>query len=86
MNVLIAEILKPPDLRFSYSSPSVRHTNPRQGLKLYGPYDYTILGKSIVRVAIVFPSALTKLKDTFIKGLTDGYGSFLVSKRCLESH
>ncbi len=58
MSYLTGEILPAPLLRFNYSSASALHINPRQGLRTYGPYDSSILGKDKITSAVIYPPAL----------------------------
>lgn len=75
MSTLTGELLKPPALRFDYSSTSARHSDAREGLKIYGPYDSGILGKDRIRAAVIFPSPYAEEKNTLVNGLTNGYSS-----------
>ena len=75
MNAFTGELLQPPMLRFNYSSTTARHSDARQGLKLYGPYDSGILGKDRVRAAVIFPAQHAKEKNVLVNGLIDGYYS-----------
>ncbi len=76
MSTFTGELLRPPELRFDYSSTSVRHSDVRRGLKLYGPYDSGILGKDRIRAAVIFPSWYERDKNTLVNGLINGHGSF----------
>lgn len=76
MNAFIGELLKPPDLRFDYSSTSVRYPDARRGLKSKGPYDSGILGKDRIRAAVIFPSQYAREKDALVNGLRSGYSPF----------
>jgi hypothetical protein len=76
MSYLTGEILEPSALRFNYSSSSARHFIPRQGLRIYGPYDSSILGKDKITCAIIYPSALQYAKINLINGMTNGIGQF----------
>ena len=76
MKAFVGELLKPPVLRFDYSSTSARHADPRRGLKTYGPYDSNILGKDSIRAAIIFPSRYTREKDILVNGLLNGLHPF----------
>ena len=75
MSTFIGELLKPPALRFDYSSTSARHSDARRGLRIYGPYDSGILGKDRIRAAVVFPSQHAREKDALVNGLMNGYSS-----------
>jgi len=75
MSTFTGEMLKPPALRFNYSSTSAQHDNPREGLKTYGPYDSDILGKDRIRAAVIFPSQYDREKTTLVRWLTNGYTS-----------
>ncbi len=76
MSTFTGELLKPPALRFNYSSTSARHSDARQGLKIYGPYDSGILGKDRIRAAVIFPSQYVREKEMLVNGLTNGHGQF----------
>jgi len=75
MSTFIGELLKPPALRFDYSSASARHFDARRGLRIYGPYDSGILGKDRIRAGVVFPSQHAREKDALVNGLMNGYSS-----------
>jgi len=75
MNALTGELLRPPALRFDYSSTSARHFDARRGLRTYGPYDSGILDKDRIRAAVIFPSQYAKEKNALVNGLTNGYSS-----------
>lgn len=81
MSTFTGEMLKPPVLRFNYSSTSARHSDPRKGLKIYGPYDSNILGKDCIRAAVIFHSQYDGEKTKLVRWLTNGYtsqhGSFI---------
>lgn len=81
MMAFTGELLKPPALRFDYSSTSAQDFDARKGLKRYGPYDSCILGKDRIRAAVIFPTQHTKEKNVLVNGLRDGYysehGSFV---------
>lgn len=81
MSTLTGELLKPPALRFDYSSTSAQHFDPRRGLKIYGPYDSSILGKDRIRAAVIFPSQYVREKDTLVNGLTNGHSPFVGFQR-----
>lgn len=76
MNYLTGEILQPPALRFDYSSAAARHHNPRQGLRTYGPYDSSILGKDKINVAVIYSPPLRKAENILLEGLIKGSGGF----------
>jgi hypothetical protein len=76
MSMFTGELLRPPALRFDYSSTSARHSNARQGLRTYGPYDSGILGKDRIRAAVIFPSQCAKEKDALVGGLTNRHSPF----------
>lgn len=77
MSAFVGELLTPPELRFNYSSNSAKDMNPRRGLKIYGPYDSGLLGKDRIKAAVIFPSEHVKEKDKLVKGLLEGYDSFM---------
>lgn len=70
------EYLRTPQLRFNASSLQAQHSNARQGLKLYGPYDAQRLAKDRIRCAIIYPSHLSQVKTTVVSNLTNGNGQF----------
>jgi argonaute-like protein implicated in RNA metabolism and viral defense len=73
---LVGKKLPQPPLRFSYSSIQAQHYNPRQGLRIYGPYDFQLLGKGDIRCVLIYPANLQPEKQTLVSGLTNGNGSF----------
>ncbi len=75
MSTFTGELLRPPELRFDYSSTSARHSDARLGLRIYGPYDSGILGKDRIRAAVIFPSSYAREKDALVNGLINGYSS-----------
>lgn len=81
MSTFTGELLRPPELRFDYSSTSARHSDARRGLKIYGPYDSGILGKDRIRAAVIFPSSHAREKDILVNGLINGHGSFIGFQR-----
>ncbi len=76
MSYLTGEILPPPALRFNYSSATAQHSNPRQGLRIYGPYDSSILGKDKINFAIICPQSLREAGNSLLAGLIRGSGGF----------
>ncbi len=76
MSYFTGEILQAPPLRFNYSSASALSLNPRQGLRIYGPYDSSIFGKDKITFAVICPSALRQEGNTLVNGLTKGSGGF----------
>ena len=76
MSYLTGEILPPPALRFNYSSATAQHSNPRQGLRIYGPYDSSILGKDKINFAIICPQPLREAGNSLLAGLIRGSGGF----------
>jgi len=76
MSNLYGEILTPPLLRFDYSSIASQHANPRQGLKIYGPYDQNLLGKTNIRFAVIAAPGVQNPKDALVNGLCNGTGPF----------
>jgi len=70
------EYLRTPQLRFNASSLQAQHSNTRQGLRLYGPYDAQRLAKDRIRCAIIYPNDLSQVKTAFVSGLTNGNGQF----------
>ncbi|KKC29502.1 Piwi domain-containing protein [Caldanaerobacter subterraneus] len=71
------EQLQLPQLRFSASSLQARHQDARKGLKLYGPYDALRLGKNKIRCALIYPKSLIDIKQTIVRGLTNGVEAFM---------
>jgi hypothetical protein len=76
MSYFTGEILQPSALRFDYSSASAQHSNPRQGLRTYGPFDSSILGKDKIACAVIYPHTLQQSKSILINGMTSGSGQF----------
>ncbi len=76
MNDLTGEILQTPLLHFNYSSTSAKHSNPRQGLRIYGPYDSSIFGKDKIRCVVIYPALLERIAGTLLDGLNNGSGVF----------
>lgn len=76
MNYFVGERLQPSALRFNPSSITARHLNPRQGMKIYGPYDSGTLGKDQIVCAVVYAVGLQKAKGVLINGLVNGNGQF----------
>ncbi len=76
MSYLTGEILPPPALRFNYSSTTAQHSNPRVGLRTYGPYDSSILGKDKINFAVICPQSLRGTGNSLLTGLTRGSGGF----------
>lgn len=70
------EYLQTPQLRFNASSLQAQHSNARQGLKIYGPYDAQRIAKDRIRCAIIYPNNLSQVKTTLVSGLTNGHGQF----------
>lgn len=91
------ERLPLPALRFNASSLHASHSNPRQGLKLYGPYDSQRLGKEKIGAAVVYPTQLWSVVRVVKDGLLNGNGAFagfqslfripiaFVTERCAKS-
>ena len=80
MNVY-GEILKPPQLRFNYSSVYAVSSNPRQGLKQFGPYDSQLFNKASIECGVIYPSALQNVKRLLVDGLVNGEGSYIGFKK-----
>ena len=70
------EYLQTPRLRFNASSLQAQHSNARQGLRSYGPYDAQRIAKDRIRCAIIYPNNLSQVKTTLVSGLTNGNGQF----------
>lgn len=70
------EYLQASQLRFNASSLQAQHSNARQGLKIYGPYDAQRIAKDRIRCAIIYPNNLSQVKTTLVSGLTHGNGQF----------
>ncbi len=68
--------LHTPQLRFNASSLQAQHSNARQGLRLYGPYDAQRIAKDRIRYAIIYPTNLSQVKNTLVSGLANGNGQF----------
>mgnify|MGYP000222575543 CR=1 FL=1 len=73
---LIGERLKVPPLRFNPSSLQAQHQDARKGLKIYGPYDASRLGKENVRCTLIYLSSLQREKLKLSEGLKNGSGAF----------
>lgn len=70
------EQLQLPRLRFNASSLQAQHHSPRQGLKIYGPYDAQRLAKDRIQCAIIYPPHLFQIKNTIVSGLVNGNEQF----------
>lgn len=76
MSFLVGEVLERTQLRFSRASPLARHEDARRGLRAYGPYDWSTLGKDKVSASIICPKSLTQAAETLSQALTKGKGYF----------
>ena len=70
------EVLRPPPLQFNFSAPTARNDNARQGLKLYGPFDSTVLGKDRITFVVIHSKSLRSAADAFVQALINGSGQF----------
>lgn len=76
MSELYGYFSRLPALRFSRVNPSAIHTDPRRGLRAYGPYDSGSLGMDRVRCGLIYPAGYEILKDLLVEGLGKGTKSF----------
>jgi len=72
---LYGSIISAPNLRFDYSSTYANHSNPRQGLKQFGPYDSNIFNKSEINAGLIYLKS-AKNKKSLTDGLVKGEGYF----------
>jgi len=72
---LYGSIISTPNLRFDYSSTYANHSNPRQGLKRFGPYDSNLFNKSEINTGIIYLNS-TKNRKYLIDGLLKGENYF----------
>jgi hypothetical protein len=72
---LYGSIISAPNLRFDYSSTYANHSNPRQGLKQFGPYDSNIFNKSEINAGLIYLKS-AKNKISLTDGLVKGEGYF----------
>jgi len=73
---LLGERLKVPPLRFNPSSLQAQCQDARRGLKTYGPYDASRLGKENVRCTLIYLPSLQCEKQKLVDGLINGNGAF----------
>lgn len=73
---LYGSIIPSPSLRFNYSSAYAVASNPRQGLKQFGPYDSNIFDKPQIKCGLIYPNSSANIKTTFVDGLLTGDGHF----------
>lgn len=76
MSFLVGQVLERTQLRFSRASPMARHDEPRRGLRTYGPYDWSTLGKDKVTATIMCPQHLTVAAGILSDSLAKGRGYF----------
>jgi len=72
---LYGSIIPAPNLRFDYSSTYANHSNPRQGLKQFGPYDSNIFNKSEINAGLIYLKSAEN-KKSLTDGLVKGEGYF----------
>jgi len=72
---LYGSIISTPNLRFDYSSTYANHSNPRQGLKRFGPYDSNLFNKSEINAGIIYLNN-TRNRKYLIDGLLRGENYF----------
>jgi len=72
---LYGSIISSPNLRFSYSSPYAKDSNPRKGLKKYGPYDSNVFNKSEINAGLIYLKSV-KNKKLLTDGLVKGESYF----------
>lgn len=73
---LYGSIIPSPSLRFNYSSTYAVASNPRQGLKQFGPYDSNIFNKPQIKCGLIYSNSSVDIKTTFVNGLLRGDGYF----------
>lgn len=76
LSFLVGEVLERTLLRFSQASPLAQNEDARRGLRQYGPYDRSTLGKEKVLALIICPKLLTKAAETLSLALSKGTGYF----------
>ncbi len=75
--MMLGEILTQPELRFDYSSTYAKDVFSKRGLYRFGPYDSELLGKDVVKCALLYPSEYKDIiQDTVVRGLIEGEGRF----------
>ncbi len=72
---LYGSIISSPDLRFNYSSTYAKDSNPRRGLKQFGPYDSTMFNKSEINAGLIYLKS-AKNKKLLIDGIVNGESYF----------
>jgi argonaute-like protein implicated in RNA metabolism and viral defense len=73
--ILYGSIISNPYLRFNYSSTYAKESNPRRGLKRFGPYDSNIFNKSEINAGLIYLKS-SKNKKSLTDGLVKGEGYF----------
>ena len=76
MTEVYGHFSQPPALRFSRVNPAAVHTNPKKGLRLYGPYNSGSLAMDKVRCGVIYPAGYETLKNILIQGLLKGIQVF----------
>lgn len=74
---LYGSVLPSISLRFDCNSPYAISTTARQGLKKFGPYDYSRFDKAEIKCGVIYQDNPLSLKDYLVDGLTNGEGSFV---------
>lgn len=72
---LFANLLPPVQLRFNNISKFSTDTNPRNGIKRFGPYDASLFMQSQIRCGIIYPASIKSCRDLLVNGLVKGEGS-----------
>jgi len=73
--ILYGSIISNPYLRFNYSSTYAKESNPRRGLKRFGPYDSNIFNKSEINAGLIYLKS-AKNKKSLTDGLVKGESYF----------
>ena len=72
---LFANLLPPVQLRFNNMSKFATDSNPRNGIKRFGPYDASLFTQSQIRCGLIYPLSLKNQRDSLVNGLLNGEGS-----------
>jgi len=78
---LFGEILAQAELRFNYSSTYAVSSDPKHGLKQFGPYDTNQFDKAKIRCGIIYPKELTDIKIVLTDKLNNGERGFVGFQR-----
>jgi len=74
--MLYGEILRPPSLRFNYSSTYATDFSPKRGLIKFGPYDSNLFPKDKIKAIVLYLKNHELEKEIFWNGVTRGEGTF----------